>query len=195
MFKKILVTYLLCVFSIFSTEASIAQSKCIPNHQAIDNNEPEVFNTTNNLLRITGQEGLFCGQKILLNLEVVDKNCVPISDAKVYLWQVGCDHKFPYKPLRTKVNHHLFNHKAGSTFTGSGIATTNNVGKSKFLTIYPSDEGKKSSSHINIRIEHAKLGTFQTQIILKDHILIEEDDYDTLNVRIVTPWNNILKKY
>ena len=51
----------------------------------MNNYEPAAFNPTNNLLRKSGADPLYCGEKILLDLEVVDKNCVPISDAKIYL--------------------------------------------------------------------------------------------------------------
>ncbi|MEY3196678.1 MAG: hypothetical protein RLZZ59_44 [Pseudomonadota bacterium] len=202
MFKKIVIIFsIMFMGSAYSygipNKMQHEHSKCQPTPAAIDNNEPEKFNTTNNLLRKSGQAELFCGQKILLNLNIVDKNCVPVKDAKVFLWQVGCDHKFPYKPLRTRVDPKSFNPQAGSTFTGSGVATTNNLGKAKFLTIYPSDEGRKSPSHINVRIEHPKLGKFQAKIILQDYALIEDgdEDYDTLNVRIVTPWDNPMERY
>ncbi len=166
---------------------------CTVTHSAINNYEPETFFQGNNLLRKAGQEELYCGQKIMLKLEVVDMNCVPISDAKIYLWQVGCDGKYPYKPLRTKTNPNLINKKAGSTFVGSGIATTNNIGRAKFLTIIPPSHHNQSS--INIRIEHSQYGSFQTQIHPKKNMIIEDDDYDFIEARIVTPWKNIHRRY
>lgn len=175
-------------------EAKDILNKCIPSKAYINNDEPAKFNSTNNLLRKSGVDPLFCGQKILLNLEVVDKNCVPLSDAKIYLWQVGCDKKYPYKPLRPAAKKSLF-HKSGvSTFLGSGIATANNLGEAKFLTIYPPTIGHEAA-HINIRIEHKDLGAFQTKIFLKSHKLIEADDYEIMDVRIVAPWENLFRRY
>jgi protocatechuate 3,4-dioxygenase beta subunit len=166
---------------------------CKITHAAKNNYEPEVFFQGNNLLRKAGQEELFCGQKIVLKLEILDKNCVPISDAKVYLWQVGCDGKYPYKPLRTKVNPQFINTEPGSTFVGSGIATTNNAGNAKFITILPPSSHHESS--INIRIEHSHYGSFQTQLHPKKNMIIEDDIFDMIETRIVTPWENNYKRY
>ena len=160
----------------------------------MNNYEPAAFNPTNNLLRKSGADPLYCGEKILLDLEVVDKNCVPISDAKIYLWQVGCDKKYPYAPLRPATNKKMFHISGGSTFLGSGIATTNNTGDAKFLTVFPPALGHEGAN-VNIRIEHKDLGAFQTKIFLKNYDMIEGDDYEIIQVRIVTPWENLFRKY
>jgi protocatechuate 3,4-dioxygenase beta subunit len=175
-------------------EAKDILNKCIPAKPYINNYEPAKFNSTNNLLRKSGVDPLFCGQKILLNIDVVDKNCVPLSDVKIYLWQVGCDKKYPYEPLRPAANKKMFHRAGNSTFLGSGIATTNNLGEVKFLTVYPPAFGPEAE-HINIRLEHKDLGVFQTKIFLKNYDLIEDDDYEMIDVRIVTPWENIFRRY
>lgn len=193
-----MVSRFLCVVFIFlsayMSEALDVLNKCHPAKAYIDDNEPDSFNKTNNLLRRSGANPLYCGQKTLLEIEVVDKNCVPLSDAKIYLWQVGCDKKYPYKPLRNKANKHMFHPISNSTFLGSGIATTNNIGGAKFLTIYPPSIEKKGP-HVNVRVEHKDLGVFQTKIFLKNYELIQVDDYEVIKVRIVTPWENIFRKY
>ena len=193
MIKKLpIIIYL--IFLSGMVEAKDILNKCIPAKPYINNYEPAKFNSTNNLLRKSGVDPLFCGQKILLNVDVVDKHCVPLSDAKIYLWQVGCDKKYPYAPLRPAAKKTMF-HKAGSsTFLGSGIATTNNLGETKFLTVYPPAIGNEAA-HINIRIEHKDLGMFQTKIFLKNYNLIEGEDYEIMNVRIVTPWETIFRRY
>ena len=188
----IIIIYIL--FIPFVCEAQDILNKCVPSREYMDDNEPEKFSTTNNLLRKSGANPLYCGQKILLNLLVVDKNCVPISDAKIYLWQVGCDKKYPYIPLRTRVDRSLFQAESGSTFRGSGITTTNNFGEAKFVTIYP-PAMDKDGSHVNVRVEHKDLGVFQTKIFLKNHDLIESDDYEIIDTRIVAPWENIFRRY
>lgn len=169
-------------------------NKCMPMKSYTNNYEPAKFNSTNNLLRKSGADPLFCGQKILLNIYAVDKNCVPLSDAKIYLWQVGCDQKYPYEPLRPAANKKMFHKEGNSTFLGSGTATTNNLGEVKFLTVYPPAFGGEAA-HINIRVEHKDLGVFQTKVFLKNYDLIEDDDYEIIDVRIVTPWENIFRRY
>jgi len=190
--KLLLIIYIIALSGV--VEAKDILNKCIPAKPYINNYEPAKFNSTNNLLRKSGIDPLFCGKKILLNLEVVDQNCVPLSDAKIYLWQVGCDKKYPYKPLRPMADRSLFHRSGVSTFLGSGISTANNLGEAKFLTIYPPALGHEAP-HVNIRIEHKDLGSFQTKIFLKNHELIESDDYEIMDVRIVTPWENVFRRY
>lgn len=140
----------------------------------INDYEPEKFQTTNNLLRATGENSVYCGQKIIITGKVLDQNCVPVSDAKVYLWQVGCDGKYPYLPLRNRINKKMLNLSNGSSFTGSGIATTNNQGEFSFITIYPPSTPHEKSN-VNIRVEHRNLGILQTKFYLLDSNILEND--------------------
>jgi len=193
MIKKLfMILYIIFLSNL--VEANDLLNKCIPAKPYINNYEPAIFNSTNNLLRKSGADPLFCGRKILLNLEVVDKNCVPLSDAKIYLWQVGCDKKYPYEPLRPSAHKTFFHKSKGSTFLGSGISTVNNLGVAKFLTIYPPKLGNEAS-HINIRIEHKDFGSFQTKIFLDNYELLESHDYEIMDARIVTPWKNLFRRY
>jgi protocatechuate 3,4-dioxygenase beta subunit len=166
---------------------------CRPTKAATNNYEPEVFSPSNNLLKRPGAMELYCGQKILLKLKVLDKDCVPISDAKIYLWQVGCDGKYPYKPLRTKVNKGLLNIHNRSSFVGSGIATSDNLGKAQFITLYPPTA--HGESFINLRIEHKDYGTFQTKIRLHEDMLHDDGNHEIVSFRIVTPWKNLFRGY
>lgn len=194
MYQKLLLFFLIT----FVTSAAFSKeslTQCTPAKSYIDNNEPEKFNKSNNLLRKSGKDPLYCGQKIMLDLQLVDKNCVPISDAKIYIWQVGCDKKYPYKPLRFYANKKMFQKNAsGSTFLGSGITTTNNTGNAKFITIFP-PAIEHIGPYVNIRVEHALFGQFQTKLFLKKQNLIESSDYQLLQIRLVAPWENIFRKY
>lgn len=131
----------------------------------INDYEPEIFSKSNNLLRAAGQEAIFCGQRIVVYGKLLDQNCVPVSDAKIYAWQVGCNAKYPYKPLKSTVKSDMYEEKREHTFIGNGTATTNNKGEFIFVTVYPKavhDMGP----HINIRAEHRSLGTLQTSLEL-----------------------------
>ena len=153
------------VFCTMLTYSSFAEEKiyrnklntCVPTKSAMNNYEPEKFQPSNNLLHKAGAMELYCGEKILLKGKVLDMNCVPVSDAKVYLWQVGCDGKYPYKPMRKKINHDEINLESHSSFQGSGMATTNNKGEFQFITIRP-----PAGHAINARVEHMQLGALQT---------------------------------
>lgn len=162
--------YLLCL--ILYTKSAIAASEttysnglntCKPTHEIMNDYEPKVFQPGNNLLRLAGALPFVCGQKIILRGKLLDSKCVPASDAKIYLWQVGCDGKYPYNPLRNIAQRSHVNLEHNSSFLGNGIATTDNNGEFQFITIYPlkSESGKHV---INIRAEHKDLGSLQTQI-------------------------------
>lgn len=146
---------------------------CSPTKAATNDYEPKRFASSNNLLRKNGQEPLFCGEKILVKGRVLDSNCVPISDAKIYLWQAGCDGKYPYEPLRKKINRKNLNvSKNQSTFQGNGVATTNNNGEFTFITVYP---GKMN--HVNFRIVHSDFDILQTKFILSNASLESDSVY------------------
>lgn len=117
--------------------------------------EPEDFSTSNNLLRKPGQDALFCGERIIVHGRILDQNCVPISDAKVHLWQVGCNGKYSYKPLKNNIDDNMFEENPGMTFLGNGTATTNNKGEFYFVTLYPV-EAHGMPSHVNFRVKHTK---------------------------------------
>jgi protocatechuate 3,4-dioxygenase beta subunit len=141
---------------------------CKITEQARNDYEPEAFLTTNNLLRKTGHQPLFCGEKIIVHGRVLDENCVPVADAKVYMWQVNCKGKYPYTPLKNRIDESLIDIDEDLTFTGNGIATTNNLGEFFFVTVYPA-EVHNMDPHVNIRVEDRMLGNVQTRFTLKKH--------------------------
>ncbi len=179
--KKILL-YIICLcFSIASSIALGGEVKfpnkfnqCKLTRSALNNYEPEEFQVSNNLLRKSGQAPIYSGTKIIVKGRLLDQNCVPVSDAKIYLWQVGSDGKYPYKPLRNKVSSKLLNLKAKSTFTGSGTATTNNKGEFYFITLYPG-KNINQAANVNIRVEHRDLGNLQTRLHLTSNIVNSEN--------------------
>jgi protocatechuate 3,4-dioxygenase beta subunit len=159
--------------------------------KAENNYEPENFELTNNLLRETGQESLYCGEKIIITGVVVDQNCVPVGDAKVYIWQINCKGKYPYQPFKKDLNKKLIDTDKTLTFTGNGVATTNNKGEFHFITVYP-PAVHGIESHINVRVEHRKLGNLQTRLFLKGHKLATPEYYPELsNIYEVASKKNI----
>lgn len=150
---------------------------CYPSNELYNDYEPEHFSTTNNLLRKTGSSEIVCGDKIIIRGRLLDEQCVPIPDAKIYIWQAGCDGKYPYKPLRSNINKNLINLKNGSTFTGSGIATTNNNGEFIFITVYPT-KMLNDSPHVNIKAIHHSLGILQTRLYISDDAITDINSID-----------------
>jgi len=182
--KKDILLFLLLIYIILPTtlfgagESKIYHNKlnsCKLTKQFFNNYEPMEFNSTNNLLYESGKEPMYCGEKIVIKGVLLDERCVPISDAKVYLWQAGCDGKYPYKPLRKMINKKKLNINNGSSFIGSGIATTNNEGEFYFVTVYPNYK-----ESINIRVQHRELGIMQTQLRMnKSEEFNQQEDYQS----------------
>lgn len=175
--KKFLLYLIICLYSTIAVGEGrkflSKLNKCPLTKSALNNYEPEEFQVSNNLLRKTGQEPVYSGTKIIIKGRLLDQNCVPVADAKIYLWQVGVDGKYPYKPLRNKVSARLLNLRAKSTFTGSGTATTNNKGEFYFITLYPGKISK--AANVNIRVEHPNLGTLQTRLALTNQAVAHQN--------------------
>lgn len=141
---------------------------CSVSESAMNDYEPEFFEKINNLLRKTGEEALFCGESIVVYGKVIDENCVPVADAKIYAWQTDCKGKYPYKALKNKVvDKKLMSKNHSLTFVGNGTATTNNKGEFHFVTVYPpSMHGY--GPHLNIKVEHSSTKGLQTRLIFKN---------------------------
>jgi protocatechuate 3,4-dioxygenase beta subunit len=169
--KYLIFIFLSLLFNFSSSASEITH--CNPTKNTINNYEPEVFNNTNNLLRASGAKALYCGIKTIIFGRVLDKACVPVSDAKVYMWQMGCDGKYPYKTFRTGVDKNLLNPINGSSFQGNGIATTNNMGQFFFITVVPPKINGKST--VYFKVEHIRIGNLQTEFEVSEANLITSE--------------------
>lgn len=177
------------LFSVILLFTSIAQggnhsnglNHCGVTKIMMNDYEPSVFYPTNNLLRQTGQTAIYCGEKIIVYGRVLDKNCVPVSDAKVYAWSANCNGKYPYKPLKTRIDKNLTEVDEHLTFTGNGTATTNNKGEFYFITTYP-PAMHGYSSHVNVRVEHYMLGSLQTRLTLSGKKIENTQENPELNI-------------
>jgi protocatechuate 3,4-dioxygenase beta subunit len=171
----------LCFSSITAIGDDFYQNKlnsCVITEAAINDYEPKKFQSINNLLRSTGKKATFCGTKIIITGRILDEACVPVSDAKVYLWQVGCDGKYPYQTLRNCTDTKLLNLSNDSSFTGSGIATSNNNGEFVFITIYPTALAD-DKPHVNFRVEHKTVGILQTKFYISPHAIVDSENIDS----------------
>ncbi|WP_341787742.1 dioxygenase [Rickettsia endosymbiont of Cantharis rufa] len=165
-------------------------NRCKITRNIFNDYEPKVFEPTNNLLRKTGKLSKFYGEKILIKGKILDQNCVPVADAKVYLWQAGSSGKYPYEPLKTRIDKKRFTSKSDSSFTGSGIATTNNKGEYYFISMLP----YKSSRYLrsaNIRIEHSSLAPLETRLDLSNKNMCD-NECGEVNPILIEPQENMM---
>lgn len=199
--KKIILSLILAVHSQYAGNIAIAGAAQKVNLNKVNycnlskptNNdyEPENFETSNNLLHEAGRSPLFCGEKIIISGVVLDENCVPVGDARVYLWQVDCKGKYPYKPLKRFLDDKLIGKDNVLTFSGNGVAVTNNKGEFHFVTVYPASS-HGLPSHVNVRVQDYRLGELQTRLFLKGNKLANPEFYPELgNIAKIAVKNNI----
>lgn len=178
---------------------------CTPSKESLDNYEPAIFPKTNNLLTKQGMPEEFFGQKILLQGVLVDTNCVPISDAKIHLWQMADRGKFPYKFLRRSTPEKMSYINEYDSFLGAGTAITDNHGKFHFITIMPSN---KKYPFVNFRVSHRDFNDFQTQQDIhetwddayEEAFAYDQDNrryknYKIMYIKLVAPFVNKTRRY
>ena len=172
---------------------------CKKSKEYTNNYEPKVFNKSNNLLRLEGGVEVFKGNKISLFGRIVDKKCQPVKYAKVLIWQVGEDSKYPYAFLRSSANESMssiLDFRKRSTFLGSGTTSSDNNGEFKFVSVFPGVIGKEAP-YVNIRIE-ADGYYFQTKVYLGRNVVNAFYNDNSLNYTmfdgVVFPLRNLSDK-
>ena len=150
-----------------------ALNNCEASISAFNNYEPKDFNSSNNLQKSPGAFNNVEDATIILAGKLTVLYCNPIADAKIFIWQATSRGRYPYLPLKEQFHNHNIDINTNSSFQGSAIATTNNRGEFKFVTIYPGNV-ENEYPNINLRIIHPKLGTMQTKLYIHNHKLLSE---------------------
>lgn len=131
---------------------------------------PEKFNSTNNLTRPADNNFYEAeGEKITVYGRVLDSNCVPVSNAKIYIWQANKAGYVQY-PIKTPNKRHRHQQWVDPNFTGTGITSTDNMGRFRFVTIKPGSF-TKVTPHIHIRIEHNGFKALDSKFYFPSHNL------------------------
>jgi protocatechuate 3,4-dioxygenase beta subunit len=137
--------------------------------------EPQNIGETNNLTRQIGSVLQAEGNMIYLSGQVLDKNCVPVTDALVEIWQANThgvyQYRFLIKDKSYKPNKALYD----NNFIGSGKMRTNNLGQFSFITIMPGQYTNFAPS-INVKIKHEDFKNFTTKIYFSDRAHFNDPD-------------------
>ena len=156
-------TILLSLFIVHNAMATIPVdqmvSVCAPYPEIKTSPTPSQFNNTNNLAR--SPESAFyqaAGEKITIYGRLMDANCVPISDGKIYIWQNNSKGYIQY-PTSSGGKAKWVD----PNFAGTGITNSDNLGRFNFITIIPGSRNK-ITPYINIKIEHPVLKSFSSKI-------------------------------
>ena len=115
------------------------------------------------------------GKKIIIKGRVLDKNCVPISGAKVNIWQANSMGYYQF-------NDDKYSEHYDKNFAGSGNILTNNLGEFEFITIYP---GKVNYVNQNIifNIEHQNFYPMETKMFFPENNNVK--DINRLNPYLI----------
>jgi len=147
---------LLFALSLALATPGFAAPTCVPSNRVATENYPgaRAINPSNNLVLPAGKAVAAEGQKITITGKVRDKNCAPVANAVVELWQHN-----PYGRWILATDADLAG--AEPSFAGAGRTYTNNEGEFTFFTAFPAPVGKRAP-FVNFKIEPQGLSDFTT---------------------------------
>jgi len=137
---------------------------------------PNSFYRTNNLVRKTGSFAESKGRKITIAGRLMDKNCVPIENGVIRLWQADNNGHLSYSPEDKNIKH-----SGDTNFAGTGVANSNNLGRFIFYTIYPGLDSKYGATKfVNLLVESGK-NSFITKLYFDELSALKDGEFVKLN--------------
>jgi protocatechuate 3,4-dioxygenase beta subunit len=121
----------------------------------------------NNLVQPAGKALPAQGQVLILNGEVVDSNCAPVSEVIVELWQND-----PYGKRILADRAALAS--AEPTFAGAGRTYTDLDGKFAFITLFPAPLTKRAP-FLNLKVKGQGIKSISTALFFSDDARNAED--------------------
>lgn len=158
--KVIFLLFALMPIMFISADEVIINCKVTPEIYHVDN-IPKNFSSFNNLRRKPGSPIVAEGRLINISGKLVDKNCVPIQNAKVSIWHMNAYGDYQYDDSDHRIAH------IDPNFSGSGSIVTNNMGEFSFITILPGEFTNKIP-FIDFKIEHEDFLPFETRMFFSD---------------------------
>ncbi len=133
---------------------------------------------SNKLAKPAGKSIKAAGQLIYITGRLVDRNCVPLKDAKVEIWHTNPSGSYVHPDKGSFVNPYPL-------FAGSGTAYADGEGSYGFMstfpgpyTIYYNRQKRIRAPHINMRITHPSLSKpFNVEMYFSGDMRNEEDPY------------------
>lgn len=135
---------------------------------------PYEFAKSNNLAKKPGSFFRAFGEVIFVQGTISDSFGVPISGAKVKIWQKNAAGKY----------HSLLDIKSeyiDKYFSMSGTSITDNLGNYNFITILPGGSTGRAP-HVNMIVNHSKFGKLHTEFYFEKHPF-NKTDYQYLSYR------------
>lgn len=111
---------------------------------------------SNRLAQPAGKVQRADGQPVLLIGRITDERCVPITDAKIELWQPNPSGEFKIATAEELANPY-------PVFAGTGRAKSDNLGRYGFSTLFPGPL-KGNAPRLILRISHPEFETLSTVV-------------------------------
>jgi protocatechuate 3,4-dioxygenase beta subunit len=146
-------------------------ASCTPSPSIATQNYPGFRNIPNgnNLLKPAGKAVESTGQRVVIYGTLFDRQCVPVADALVELWQVDPFGKWMLANREDLVN-------PNPVFAGAGRTYTDESGRFYFVTAFPAAVGKRAP-HFDLRIAVRDQKDFSTVLYFADDGRNAKDGY------------------
>ncbi len=137
---------------------------------------------------IEGSTATANGQSLYLVGQIVDENCLPVSNAKVFLWQADDNGHYNHSEDPNINGHPKPERLLDPDFQYRGVVQTDNDGFFRFKTIkpkyYPLDPNQphfKRTAHLHIGIMKEGYHDLFTQTYFEGNVLDDIDEIRRLN--------------
>ncbi|MGN7678794.1 MAG: protocatechuate 3,4-dioxygenase [Anaplasma sp.] len=172
----LLAVCLLC----FSHEAAAVDPviiNCVETPEIRDISEmPLVFNLSNNLSRKPGSSTVADGELIYVVGRVTDAECRPLGNVNVFIWQADSRGFYSGGASASGTGSDAGSGTYDVNFSGSGKATTDNLGNFSFITVMPGRHMGRSP-RIHFLVKREGFPEFQTEMFFEG-----PDDHEDSNL-------------
>jgi protocatechuate 3,4-dioxygenase beta subunit len=152
-----------------STGSTVAAPSCTPTNRVATSNYPgfDKIHPSNNLVLPAGKAVEAEGNKLIIHGQVRDKNCKPLPEAMVELWQPN-----PFGKWTRATNVDLAT--PNSVFVGTGRTYTDEEGRFTFITAFPAAR-KGRSPFVNLRVSMKGVANYSTALFFENDVRNEKD--------------------
>ncbi|KJV69104.1 protocatechuate 3,4-dioxygenase [Candidatus Neoehrlichia procyonis] len=164
MFRILVIVFVIFAFEVNAIDPVIMNCVETPEIYNIQD-KPKDFYMSNNLRRKVGSAVTAKGELIYIVGRVTDVNCIPVENVNVFMWQANTYGIYQNDFNGTEIHT---DNKYDENFSGSGKATTDNLGNYSFITVMP---GKYSNRvpHVNFMLQHPEFLEFYTEMFFSEY--------------------------
>lgn len=167
---------LLFTFNFAYGESGNSAYVCMPTKAAKVASKPimqGITYTDNDATKNSGDFDSSYMRKVVLRGLIKDRNCVPVPNATIEIWQVDEYGKNRYNTFSYSfLDKYALNYEEYSRFLGIAVTTSDSNGYFTFLTVLPNGQinskSKPITSYINLSVWHRDLPSLETKLTLDD---------------------------